>query len=68
MNTNGLQTAIDDHGEVHMVVEEYDGEIEVRKGQYSLSDGVLRLEGPDYVLTVDTDSIVSWYKPMNLYH
>ena len=68
--TENIHEAVKEHGEVHMVVSEYDDEIEARLGQttFDHDGGVIHISGPDYTLHINDDEVVSYYEPVALYH
>lgn len=70
MKVKTLRRAVEEHGEIHCVVEEVAAEVEVRKGTanwypadntFSVFDGTTRHH-------FDADSVVSFYKPMEVFH
>lgn len=74
---NGLdgivRAVLDDmrrHGEVHAVFEEHDAEVELRKGTttFDVNKSVFRVQGPDTEYVFKFDSLVSYYKPMEVFH
>lgn len=77
-----IKDDVDEHGEVHAVVEEAgagehfeeDGdeleELEIRQGtaSFDLESGVITLTNGRTELRLEADSVVRWYKPMEFGH
>lgn len=65
-----MESDVENHGEVHAVVEEHDEEVEVRKGTsiFNYEDGVVVIDGADTLHTVGMDRFVSWYLPQEFHH
>lgn len=62
---------LDEHGELHVIMEELDDELEVRMGQYDPdhrdADNLFTLWKHGQEHTFSYDRIVNWYKPEKLY-
>jgi hypothetical protein len=69
---NVLVGDVNSHGEVHATFEEHDSEVEIRQGTATINcdKGVIRLtdgnEWGNHVFSID--SLVSWYKPYEVFH
>lgn len=63
-----LQADVEEHGEVHAIVEEEDKEVEIRQGTATFGEDVLTLDNGQTTKPIATDRIVSWYKPVSFYH
>jgi hypothetical protein len=69
---NVLVGDVNSHGEVHATFEEHDKEVEIRQGTATINcdKGVIRLtdgnEWGNHVFAID--SLVSWYKPHEVFH
>jgi hypothetical protein len=69
---NVLVGDVNSHGEVHATFEGYDSEVEIRQGTATINcdKGVIRLtdgnEWGNHVFAID--SLVSWYKPYEVFH
>lgn len=66
-----MKDQVDEHGEVHAVVEEHDRELEVRQGMavFDFDRGLIRFFGDENKEspTVMFDSIIDWYKPKSVW-
>lgn len=65
-----LYRDVRDHGEVHVVVEEHDAEVELRKGQteFLWERRCVTVDGPDTEHVFDFDRFVRHYKPKTIFH
>jgi hypothetical protein len=69
---NVLVGDVNSHGEVHATFEGYDSDVEIRQGTATINcdKGVIRLtdgnEWGNHVFAID--SLVSWYKPHEVFH
>lgn len=75
MNDDEISTfedALDEHGELHVQMEERDAELEVRKGQYDpqhrSASGVFTMWKHGQPHDFRFDRIVDWYEPHELWH
>lgn len=68
---NTLKVDVEEHGEVHAVVEEIDeGEVEIRQGTTTFDEenDVVHIDDGQTTHTIGMDRIVYWYKPMDFLH
>lgn len=59
-----------EHGEIHMTVEEIDGEVELRRGQTQINHdlNLILVSDGTVVHRIDAGRVVSWYRPMGVFH
>lgn len=61
---------LNEHGEVHAVIEDVDGEVELRLGATHVDAeyGVIEVyDGTNHVV-FDAGRVISYYKPTGIYH
>lgn len=70
MANGRLPDALEEHGELHCTVEGHDNELELRLGQTICDDENQNIEVWDGTTThtIPYDRIVSFYKPMEIWH
>lgn len=64
------QSDMQSHGEVHAVFDEHDSEIELRNGvtEFDFNNGLISVEGPDHTVKFGMERLVSFYKPVEVFH
>lgn len=65
-----LRRAVNEHGEIHCVIEEIPGEVEIRKGQVEWSDDGDSFSVYDGSVRhyFDVSRVISYYKPLEVFH
>lgn len=69
---NAFQEDIEKHGEIHVVMEERDKELEIRNNENvefdEPSSGLFTIESHNTVHRFQYDRIVDWYIPEDIWH
>lgn len=65
-----MMVDIQNHGEVHATFEETTGEVEVRLGtaNFNFTAGLIEIWDGDNYMPFSMDHLISWYKPMEVFH
>lgn len=64
-----MRSDIEDHGEVHVIVDEHDGELDWRKGQttFDFQSEVVAVYDGTTEHFFDFDNIIRWYEPYSVF-
>lgn len=64
-----LETDVKNHGEVHAIIEEHDGDVDVRRGDYHVDydQGLLFVTDGSTEHRICLDRIVRWYLPDSVF-
>jgi hypothetical protein len=66
-DTDGLQSKLEQNGELMLAVSEFDEPLEMHLHDTEIEDGTVRIQLTDGVLTFDTDEVVAvWHHTHSL--
>lgn len=65
-----MKSDVEEYGEVHATFENESKEVEIRLGtsRFNFHNGVVEIWDGDNYEPFSMDHLVSWYKPMEVYH
>ena len=65
-----LEADVESYGEVHSIVEEFESEVELRRGttDFDYEVGLITVDDGQTLHRIGMDRVVSWYLPTSMLH